>query len=82
MTNYENSENDLGKILAGLIMIIIFGLLSWYQIGRISRESYWVIFRVWFIPVPALLITGVGIIGGFILIVQGIVCKCRRLLIR
>ena len=82
MTNYENSENDLGKILAGLIMIIIFGLLSWYQIGRISLESYWVIFRVWFIPVPALLITGVWIIGGFILIFQGIVSKCRRLLIR
>ena len=82
MTKYEDSENGLGKILAGLIIIIIFGLLTWYQIGRISRESYWVIFRIWFIPVPALLITGVGIIGGFILIFQGIVSKCRRPLIR
>ena len=81
MTKYEDSENGLGKILAGLIIIIIFGLLTWYQIGRISRESYWVIFRVWFIPVPVLLITGAGTIGGFILIFQGIVSKCRRLFI-
>ncbi len=79
MNKYKESENGLGKILAGLLMGIIFGLLTWYQIGRISQESYWVIFRIWFIPVPAILITGAGTIGGFILLSQGIVSKCRTL---
>ena len=66
------SESALSQILGALAMIAIFGFLTWLQIERIEKESYWVIFRIWFIPIPAILLTGLGILGGVVLFFQGI----------
>jgi len=77
MSNRGKPDDGLVKILAGLVMIVIFGFLTWYQVGRISSESYWVIFRIWFIPVPAIIITGAITIGGFVLLFQGVVSRFR-----
>jgi hypothetical protein len=74
-------KSSIEKILIGLALIAVFGFLSWLQLERISNESYWIIFRIWFIPVPAMLLTGVGTLGGAVLFFQGVftgLCKMFR----
>jgi hypothetical protein len=68
----KNSSNSWERILIGLAIIAIFGFLSWLQIKRINEESYWIIFRIWFIPIPAMLLTGIGTLVGIVLFFQGI----------
>lgn len=72
MTKSKNAESPVGQILGGLAMIAIFGFLSWLQIERINKESYWIIFRIWFIPIPAMLLTGIGTVAGVVLFFQGV----------
>lgn len=72
MAKFGNTENATGLILGGLVMIVIFGFLTWLQIERINKDSYWVIFRLWFIPIPAILLSGIGAVGGIVLFFQGI----------
>ena len=64
MTKSNKSEGSTGMIMGGLAMMANFGFLTWLQIGRISEESYWIIFRVWFIPVPIILVTAAGAEGS------------------
>jgi len=78
MTTSKKSESALSQILGGLAIIAICGFLTWLQIERIDKESYWVIFRVWFIPVPVILITGLATLGGIVLLFQGIIAGLRR----
>ena len=72
MTKYREPENAWGIILGGLVMISVFGLLTWQQIQRINKESYWIIVRIWFIPVPVIILSGIGTIGGIVLFLRGI----------
>lgn len=78
MTTSKKSESALSQILGGLAIIAICGFLTWLQIERIGKESYWIIFRVWFIPVPVILITGLATLGGIVLLFQGIIAGLRR----
>jgi len=78
MTTSKKSESALSQILGGLAIIAIRGFLTWLQIERIDKESYWIIFRVWFIPVPVILITGLATLGGIVLLFQGIIAGLRR----
>mgnify|MGYP001058704952 CR=1 FL=1 len=78
MTTSKKSESALSQILGGLAIIAICGFLTWLQIERIDKESYWIIFRVWFIPVPVILITGLATLGGIVLLFQGIIAGLRR----
>ncbi len=73
------SADSLRQILAGLTMMLIFGFLTWLQIERIAKESYWIIFRVWFIPIPAVLLTGLGTLVGGVLLFQGFASKLKSL---
>lgn len=66
------SEDSLGQIFGGLAMMAIFGFLTWLQVGRIAKESYWIIFRIWFIPIPVILLTGLATLVGGLLLLQGI----------
>jgi len=77
-TTSKKSESALSQILGGLAIIAICGFLTWLQIERIDKESYWIIFRVWFIPVPVILITGLATLGGIVLLFQGIIAGLRR----
>lgn len=78
MTTSKKSESALSQILGGLAIIAICGFLTWLQIERIDKESYWIIFRVWFIPVPVILVTGLATLGGIVLLFQGIIAGLRR----
>jgi len=78
MTTSKKSESALSQILGGLAIIAICGFLTWLQIERIDKESYWIIFRVWLIPVPVILITGLATLGGIVLLFQGIIAGLRR----
>jgi hypothetical protein len=66
------SESSIGQIFGGLALFAIFGFLTWLQVGRITKESYWIIFRIWFIPVPVIFLTGIATLGGIVLFFQGI----------
>ena len=72
MTKSNNSNDAMGLILGGLVLIALFGFLTWLQIVRINKDSYWVIYRLWFIPIPAILLSGIGTVGGVVLFFQGI----------
>jgi len=78
MTTSKKSESALSQILGGLAIIAICGFLTWLQIERIDKASYWIIFRIWFIPVPVILITGLATLGGIVLLFQGIIAGLRR----
>jgi len=69
------SGESLGQILGGLVMMAIFGFLTWLQVERIAKESYWIIFRIWFIPIPVILLTGLVTLVGGLLLLQGIASK-------
>ncbi len=72
MRKYREPENSWGLILGGLVMIAIFGFLTWLQIQRINEDSYWIIFRIWFIPVPVIILSGIGTLAGMVLFFRGI----------
>ena len=61
----RTSERN-AAIWGSLLIVGVCGLLTYYQMIRIGKESYWVIFRVWFIPVPAIFLTGFGTLVGLI----------------
>jgi hypothetical protein len=64
----QKQSNPLNKILIGIALVLIFGLLTWLQVERIAEESYWMIIRIWFIPIPVILLTTLGIVfGGFLI---------------
>jgi hypothetical protein len=72
MTGNNRQEGSIGMILGGLAIMAVFGLLTRWQIERINDESYWIIFRVWFIPIPIVIITALGTLGGLVLFFQGL----------
>ena len=80
MVSAKKSEGSMGLMLGGLVMMAIFGFLTWLQIERINEESYWIIFRVWFIPIPIILFTALGSLGGLVVFFQGLVSGFRNLL--
>jgi tetratricopeptide (TPR) repeat protein len=64
------TKKRLGKILGGLFIVVLFGVLTAVQIGRIQDEGSWVIYYLGCIPIPAILLTGLAILGGLISIFQ------------
>ncbi len=52
----------LWKLIGSALVFLVLFTLTWLQISRFFNESYWVIFRVWFIPIPAVLLTIVGML--------------------
>ena len=78
MSGSKQDDSPAFAILIGIGLVTVFGLLTWLQVARIAEESYWVIFRVWFIPVPAVLLTGLGTVGGLAVILQGLASWFRR----
>ena len=58
----DRGRNGLWKLLGSVLMFLVFLVLTWLQIARFLEESYWMIFLVWFIPIPAILLTGAGML--------------------
>ena len=58
----DRGRNVLWKLIGSAIMFSIFLVLTWLQISRFLEESYWVIFRVWLVPIPVIIFTGAGML--------------------
>ena len=64
----KQKENLLGGIGAFAIGGAITALqILWWNHGRA-----WIIFRVWFIPVPLIVITGIISIAGIFVFIKGL----------
>lgn len=60
------------KMLSGIGAFAIGGVITALQVLWWSRGSAWVIFRVWCIPVPLIVITGCVAIAGIVLFFKGL----------
>ena len=69
----------LAVIAIGGGILLLCGLLTWWQVVRIHQESYWVIFHLGGLPIPAIGLTGYGCMAGVILVVKALLTN-RRLL--
>jgi hypothetical protein len=67
-------ENRKDKFYTGLVMIAIGAIPATWQIYKWISDgsSYWIIWRIWFIPLPLIVIAGLLIVGGLWWIAAGI----------
>jgi hypothetical protein len=66
--NEKRKENLLG----GVITFAVAGAMTAWQILRWNHERAWIIFRLWFIPVPFILITGIAVVVGLFYFIRGV----------
>jgi hypothetical protein len=59
-------------LFGGLALLAFGGGSTAWQIARWNSERTWVILRVWFFPIPWVLITAVLAVAGFIILLRGI----------
>jgi hypothetical protein len=68
------------RIFGIMALTTLFGFLTWLQIVRIQKESYWIIFRVWFIPIPVIIITALLTLFGIFFLIVSILTICDLVL--
>jgi hypothetical protein len=67
----EPLKPNLQIIFAGLILMLVCGLLTFLQFWKIEDGTAWIIFRFWLIPVPAIALTGIGFLVGLFVFLWG-----------
>lgn len=65
-------EPKWSEIGIGFVCLALFGGLTWWQISLVDRGTAWVVFRLWMIPIPAIVLTALGSLAGMIVLVKGL----------
>ncbi|MBM3997069.1 MAG: hypothetical protein FJ303_23400 [Planctomycetes bacterium] len=64
---------DWSAVFFGVLVIAVCAALTWYQFEWIATKIYWISFRLVFIPISAIGLTGFGVLVGGVILVSGFV---------